>query len=87
MKSKATRLLPLSLAAGAAAVTVAAYRRDLKAAKRRVVSRSQTFDGTIEFAQSGVDDGLETPRREAAAQFSLDNVVAQHAAMLESVGS
>lgn len=37
------------------------------------------------FVRSGRSDNNEQLRREAAARFSLENVVAQHAAMLESV--
>jgi glycosyltransferase involved in cell wall biosynthesis len=40
-----------------------------------------------EFALSSHDEGNERLRREAAAQFSLDRVVAQHAAMLEAVSA
>jgi hypothetical protein len=40
-----------------------------------------------DFARTGPSPLHEAGRRQAAAVFSLDHVVTQHAAMLEAVGN
>jgi 2-hydroxy-6-oxonona-2,4-dienedioate hydrolase len=58
MRSRASRLLPVTgaLAAGATALAFAVYRKEMNAAGRRIAAHRQVIDsapGPIEFAESG----------------------------------